>query len=120
MIIVGIALHGICYDFFFVTGQVYVDKKSTPAIRGQAQGMLVLVTYGLGMLIGAQTAGRLFNTFLGDAGALTLGQWQQFWFVPAAFAAVIMVGFALLFNDRVDQSRAKAANDEAAAASPTG
>jgi nucleoside transporter len=120
MIIVGIALHGICYDFFFVTGQVYVDKKSTPAIRGQAQGMLVLVTYGLGMLIGAQAAGRLFNTFLGDAGALTLGQWQQFWFVPAAFAAVIMVGFALLFNDRVDQSRAKAANDEAAAASPTG
>ncbi len=60
MIILGILLHGICYDFFFVTGQIYVDKKSTPAIRGQAQGMLVLVTYGLGMLIGAQAAGNLF------------------------------------------------------------
>jgi nucleoside transporter len=112
MIIVGILLHGICYDFFFVTGQIYVDKKSTPAIRGQAQGMLVLVTYGLGMLIGAQAAGNLFNAFLGEAGALTLGQWQQFWFVPAAFAAVIMVGFAILFNDRVDQSKAQAAGDE--------
>ncbi len=120
MIIVGIVLHGICYDFFFVTGQIYVDKKSTPAIRGQAQGMLVLVTYGLGMLIGAQAAGNLFNAFLGDAGALALGQWQQFWFVPAAFAAVIMVGFALLFNDRVDQPRADTADDKAAAASHTG
>lgn len=108
MIILGVLLHGICYDFFFVTGQVYVDKKSTPAIRGQAQGMLVLVTYGLGMLIGAQAAGNLFNSFLGDAGALTLDQWRQFWFVPAAFAAVVMVGFALLFNDRVDRSKAGA------------
>ncbi len=113
MIIFGILLHGICYDFFFVTGQIYVDKKSTPAIRGQAQGMLVLVTYGLGMLIGAQAAGNLFNTFLGGADALTLGQWQQFWFVPAAFAAVIMVGFALLFNDRVDQSTTEAPGSKA-------
>ena len=113
MIIVGIVLHGICYDFFFVTGQIYVDKKSTPAIRGQAQGMLVLVTYGFGMLIGAQAAGNLFNAFLGDASALTLGQWQQFWLVPAAFAAVILVGFAMLFNDRVDQPIAKPRDDAA-------
>ncbi len=114
MIIFGIVLHGICYDFFFVTGQVYVDKKSTPAIRGQAQGMLVLVTYGLGMLIGAQAAGNLFNAFLGDAATLSPDQWQQFWFVPAAFAAVIMVGFALLFNDRVAPPKASAADNEGA------
>ncbi len=103
MIILGILLHGICYDFFFVTGQIYVDKKSTPAIRGQAQGMLVLVTYGLGMLIGAQVAGNLYNSFLSGAGALTLEAWQQFWFIPAAFAAVVMVLFGLLFNDRVER-----------------
>jgi nucleoside transporter len=113
MIILGIVLHGICYDFFFVTGQIYVDKKSTPAIRGQAQGMLVLVTYGLGMLIGAQAAGNLFNAFLGGADALTLDQWRQFWFIPAAFAAVIMVGFALLFNDRVDRSGTATPGDQA-------
>jgi len=115
MVILGILLHGICYDFFFVTGQIYVDKKSTPQIRGQAQGMLVLVTYGIGMLIGAQAAGNLFNAFLGDAAALTLDQWRQFWFVPAAFAAVVMVLFALLFYDRVDRSQVSASDESPAA-----
>jgi hypothetical protein len=80
MIAGGILLHGICYDFFFVTGQIYVDKKSTPAIRGQAQGFLVLITYGVGMLIGAQVAGNVYNRFLGDAPALTLDQWRSFWY----------------------------------------
>lgn len=101
MIALGILLHGICYDFFFVTGQIYVDKKSTPAIRGQAQGLLVFVTYGVGMLIGAQVAGNVYNQFLGGADALTLVQWQEFWWVPAGFAAVVMVFFAVAFRDRV-------------------
>ncbi|BBM70066.1 MFS transporter [Rhodothermus marinus] len=113
MIILGILLHGICYDFFFVTGQIYVDKKSTPEIRGQAQGMLVLVTYGLGMLIGAQVAGNLYNSFLNGAEALSLEAWQQFWFIPAAFAAVVMVLFGLLFNDRVERAPATAAGASA-------
>ncbi|USO00328.1 MAG: MFS transporter [Phycisphaeraceae bacterium] len=62
MVIGGILLHGICYDFFFVTGFIYVDKAANQKIRGQAQGFLVLVTQGLGMLIGAQLAGWLVNT----------------------------------------------------------
>jgi len=101
MIAAGILLHGICYDFFFVTGQIYVDKKSTAAIRGQAQGMLVLVTYGLGMFIGAQIAGNVFNAFLGGSDRLTPALWQQFWFIPAGFAALVMIFFALSFKDRV-------------------
>ncbi len=101
IIILGILLHGICYDFFFVTGQIYVDKKSTAAIRGQAQGFLVFVTYGVGMLIGAQVAGNVYNLFLGTSGALSLGQWQSFWFIPAAFAAVVLLFFAVTFKDKV-------------------
>lgn len=100
LILGGILLHGICYDFFFVTGQIYVDKKSTPAVRGQAQGFLVLVTYGVGMLIGAQVAGNVYNRFLAGAGRLTLDQWSNFWLLPAAFAAGVLVLFALLFHEK--------------------
>ena len=100
MIFIGIVLHGVCYDFFFVTGQIYVDKKSTPAIRGQAQGFLVLVTYGVGMLIGAQVAGRVYASFLGQtATSLTLDQWRQFWWLPAGFAAAVLVFFTLFFKE---------------------
>ncbi|MEO0558308.1 MAG: MFS transporter [Bacteroidota bacterium] len=102
MIVGGVLLHGICYDFFFVTGQIYVEKKSTPAVRGQAQGLLVLVTYGVGMLIGAQVAGRVFNGFLSGRDALPLAEWASFWWIPAAFAGIVLVLFMLLFNDRVD------------------
>src|SRR5215218_7523663 len=91
MIALGILLHGVCYDFFFVTGQIYVDKKSTPAIRGQAQGMLVFVTYGIGMLIGAQLAGRLYNVFLGGSTALSMADWARFWIIMGAMATVVAV-----------------------------
>src|SRR5215211_6628565 len=77
LIVAGILLHGICYDFFFVTGQIYVDKKSTAAIRGQAQGFLVLVTYGVGMLIGAQVAGSVYNSFLAGNPTLALERWRD-------------------------------------------
>ncbi|MEL6442685.1 MAG: MFS transporter [Bacteroidota bacterium] len=103
MIVGGVFLHGICYDFFFVTGQIYVEKKSTPKVRGQAQGLLVLVTYGVGMLIGAQVAGQLYNRFLGDREALPLAEWPDFWWLPAGLAAVILVLFIALFNDKVDK-----------------
>lgn len=59
MIILGVVLHGICYDFFFVTGQIYTDKKAPESLRGQAQGLLVMLTLGLGMMIGAQVAGQI-------------------------------------------------------------
>lgn len=100
LIAAGILLHGICYDFFFVTGQIYVDKKSTAAVRGQAQGFLVLITYGVGMLIGAQLAGALYNSFLGGAETLLPGQWQSFWLVPAGFAAAVMIFFGVAFRER--------------------
>jgi MFS family permease len=98
-ILLGILLHGICYDFFFVTGQIYVDKKSTEDIRGQAQGFLVLVTYGVGMLVGAQISGWVFNAIVPDPAVLP--SWQTFWWTPAAFAFAVLLFFAATFDDRI-------------------
>jgi nucleoside transporter len=100
MILGGIALHGICYDFFFVTGQIYVDKKANAEIRGQAQGLIVFVTYGVGMLVGAQIAGMVYNNYLNGAESLTLAQWQSFWWIPAIFAAGVLLFFIALFKDK--------------------
>jgi MFS family permease len=95
LLIVGIALHGICYDFFFVSGQIYTDSKAGEHYRSAAQGMITLATYGIGMLVGFSAAGAI-----ADRNAAN-GQhdWFQIWIYPAAFAAVIMVLFALLFRN---------------------
>ena len=100
MILIGIVLHGICYDFFFVAGQIYVDTKATPAIRAQAQGLIVLVTYGLGLGIGAQIIGWLFNRSVDLGEPVVQVQFQQFWWIPAIFAGIVMVFFALLFVEK--------------------
>jgi nucleoside transporter len=95
MVVGAVLLHGICYDFFFVTGQIYVDKKAPAAIRSQAQGFLVLVTQGLGMFIGSKVVVWLEQMYT-SGGAI---QWQSLWIVPTAAAAIIFVLFGLFFRD---------------------
>jgi len=97
----GILLHGICYDFFFVTGMVYVEKKAPPQIRAQAQGFLVQMTLGVGMFIGMLVMGPvLFNVMVdGLEGQERMDAYKNFWLVPAAFAFVVMIAFALFFKD---------------------
>jgi nucleoside transporter len=90
----GILLHGICYDFFFVTGQIYVDQQAGEKIRAAAQGFLTLVTQGLGYLIGSWVSGAVVQ-----AHALPAGHdWRGIWLVPALGAAVILLVFGLLFR----------------------
>ncbi|VAX21579.1 Nucleoside permease NupG, partial [hydrothermal vent metagenome] len=96
MILSGIILHGICYDFFFVAGFIYVDKTAPVDIRGQAQGFIILATYGLGMLIGSQVSGYLFNNIITGN---NLGEWQNFWIIPAVFAAAVMLFFGIMFKN---------------------
>lgn len=96
MLIIGIALHGICYDFFFVSGQIYTDSKAGPKIKSAAQGLITLATYGVGMLIGFWVAGQISDTFLNTDGS---HDWEQIWIVPAAFAFVVMIIFAIFFKD---------------------
>jgi nucleoside transporter len=102
MVFIGVALHGVCYDFFFVTGQIYVDKASPATIRGQAQGFYVLITQGLGMIIGAQLFGKLTSKYAAPAGSPpgTQPDWFHIWLWPALFAAVIVVIFFVFFKDR--------------------
>lgn len=96
MVLGGIILHGICYDFFFVTGQIYVEKEASPQIRGQAQGFLVLITQGIGMLIGNQVIGFLKDKYTVDG----VTDWRTFWFIPAGFAALVLVVFVFAFKHR--------------------
>jgi nucleoside transporter len=102
LIILGILLHGICYDFFFVTGQIYVDQKAPVEMRGKAQGFLVLVTLGLGMLIGTIVSGKLVEHYssLGTDGVEKLVDWSRVWLAPTVGAAAILLIFVLLFRDR--------------------
>lgn len=98
-IMIGILIHGICYDFFFVTGQIYIDKKTSPAIRGQVQGLLVLLTQGVGFLLGTQLSGAFVNAY-GENGTLTMEDWQLFWGIFAVATLVFTLAFYFLFNDK--------------------
>ncbi len=97
MLILGIALHGVCYDFFFVSGQVFTDSKAGPRYKSAAQGLITLATYGVGMLIGFWVAGQLTSAFAVDGGH----DWRSIWLYPAGFAALVAVLFALLFRNEV-------------------
>jgi nucleoside transporter len=98
MLIIGIALHGVCYDFFFVSGQIYTDSKAGAAHKAAAQGLITLATYGLGMLVGFWAAG-LIDDLYAAAGA---HDWKAIWLYPAAFAAAVFARFAAAFrNERV-------------------
>lgn len=96
MLFMGILLHGICYDFFFVTGQIYTDFKAGEKIKSAAQGMITLATYGVGMLIGFSLAGSIYDSYALEGGSY---DWKMIWLIPAGIAFVVMLGFALTFRN---------------------
>ena len=99
MLFSGIVLHGICYDFFFVSGQIYTDYKAGEKIKSSAQGLITLATYGVGMLVGFWLAGKIYDHYTDVAGAQ---DWKMIWTIPAGIAAVVMVFYAILFkNERI-------------------
>ncbi|CAM3230486.1 MFS transporter [Pseudomonas floridensis] len=96
MLFIGIALHGICYDFFFVSGQIYTDAKTPERFRSSAQGLITLATYGVGMLIGFWVAGQVSDYYTGPGGH----QWRSIWLFPAFFSLGVVLVFLFAFRER--------------------
>ncbi len=95
MLMLGIILHGLCYDFFFVSGQIYTDHKAGAQFKSSAQGLITLATYGVGMLIGFRLAGILTDLYAQEEGHL----WQQIWLQPAIFSFVVLILFLITFKN---------------------
>ena len=100
MLIIGILLHGICYDFFFVSGQIYTDFKAGEKVKSAAQGLITLATYGVGMLIGFWIAGKVSDVFIIQTGK---HDWETIWKFPALFAMGVFLLFLFIFkNEKIN------------------
>jgi len=110
MLIAGIILHGPCYDFVYVAGQVYIDRLASAEIRAQAQGLFVLATYGIGQGLGTLAAGWVYNAIMeGQSGTRALAEWHFFWLMPLVFAIVVTLVFLAGFKDTTKPAEARAA-----------
>jgi len=98
MLILGIVLHGICFDFFFVSGQIYTDAKAGEANKSAAQGLIAFATYGVGQLFGFWAAGWISDYYEPLKAASVAEFWKNVWLVPAGFSLLVMVIFAILFK----------------------
>ncbi|MCS7020154.1 MAG: nucleoside permease [Bernardetiaceae bacterium] len=96
MFLIAILLHGICFDFFFVTGQIYTDMQAGDTIKSQAQGLISLATYGVGMYIGSLLSGKITDLYTVNG----MKDWTSIWLVPAGIAAVVLILFALVFREQ--------------------
>ena len=96
----AIILHGVCYDFFFVTGQIYTDNKAGEKIKNSAQGLITLATYGIGMGIGSKLSGIVLDEYtMTDAAGVITHNWNGVWMIPAAIAAVVLMLFIIFFKE---------------------
>jgi nucleoside transporter len=97
----GILLHGICYDFFFVTGQIYIDRKAPAALRSAAQGLIAFITYGLGLMTGSWISGLIVDHYVLHVPVVgRTYDWRSIWLVAAVTSAMVLVLFLLFFREK--------------------
>jgi nucleoside transporter len=114
MLWLGILLHGICYDFFFVTGQIYIDRKSSLALRAAAQGLITFITYGVGMFVGSWLSGAVVQHYtLSISETATTHNWRSIWLIAAAASAVVLVPFLFAFRESDQPSPVSTSDAEA-------
>lgn len=97
MLLLGIIVHGICYDFFFVTGQIYTDNRAGERFKSAAQGLITLATYGAGMFVGSLVSGYVVDAYANASGG---HDWTTIWLIPAGIAGVILLLFAFSFREK--------------------
>ena len=96
----GIVLHGVCFDFFFVSGMIYADQKAGDKIKSSAQGLISLATYGLGMFAGSVLSGIVKDMYTVGLGETAVTNWTNVWLVPAGIAVGVLLLFLLFFSDK--------------------
>ena len=101
LVLMGLLLHGVCYDFFFVAGQIYVDKQFPESSRARMQAFLAFITLGVGTLIGGEVSNIFFNLNTDDGAT----DWRAVWLAPAAMSAAVAVLFFSLFNEEPKHRR---------------
>ena len=100
MFYLAILLHGVCYDFFFMTGQLYTDMVAPPNLRAAAQGLIIFLTYGVGMFIGSMLSGSAVDYFTRTVGGVVTRDWQAFWLTSSAGAGVILLMLLFFFRSK--------------------
>ena len=119
MLWLGILLHGICYDFFFVTGQIYIDRKTSVALRAAAQGLITFITYGVGMFVGSWASGAVVQHYTMPAANGAPGhEWTPIWLIAAGASVFALLLFALLFRDREDATLTPVQTEQFAVEAP--
>ena len=98
MFYLAILIHGVCYDFFFVTGQLYTDQEAPPSLRNTAQGLYTFMTYGLGMFIGSLLSGIAVDFFTTNENGHLVRHWTGFWLSSSSAAFVLFLAIALFFR----------------------
>ncbi|MBO8415737.1 MAG: MFS transporter [Proteobacteria bacterium] len=101
MVIIGLVLQGVCWDFFFTVADIYADKKAGDKIKAQAQSLRFIASNGVGLFFASSVCGYIFNSNVTDTGSAGLAQWETFWLFPAAIAGIVFAAFLFLFKDDV-------------------